>query len=169
MSFRYISSVIEKNVEIGDNTNIWYFSHLCDGVRVGNDCSIGQGVYLGPGVILGDNVRISNGVNIYPGTIIKNDVWIGNNTSFTNVRTQSVVKRPTSGKKGKISYTIIENGASIGANVTVVAGVRVGVSAVIADGSVVVDNIPDGSWANGNPAHVKSAYQSINKIYKNQK
>lgn len=166
---RFISAVIEKNVVLGEGTNVWYFSHLCDGVRVGDNCNIGERVYLGPGVLIGNNVRIGNGVNIYPGTIIRDDVFVGNNTSFTNVRTQSVVRRPTVGKKGKISYTIIENGASIGANVTIVAGVRVGVSAVVADGSVVVDNVPDEMWANGNPARTKSAYLSINKIYKNQK
>lgn len=154
MNKQYLSAIIEEDAIIGEHTSVWYFAHISEGVRIGVSCSIGERSYIGRGVIIGDNVRIGNGVNIYPGAIIKNGVFIGNNTSFTNVR------KPLVGKKGKILDTIVEDGVSIGANATIVGGVKIGKGAVVADGAVVVGHVPDGAWANGNPARVKTKNQS---------
>lgn len=148
--YQFLSAVIEENVILGDGTKVWYFAHICQDVRIGTDCNIGERSYIGRGVIMGDNVRVGNGVNIYPGAIIKSGVFIGNNSSFTNVR------KPQVGKKGKQLDTIVEENASIGANATIVGGVKIGKGAIIADGAVVVGHIPDGAWANGNPAKIKT-------------
>ena len=144
-----VSAIIEKNAISGNDTIAWYFSHICEGARVGDNCSIGEKSYIGKGVLIGDNVRIGNNVNIYEGAIIKNNVFVGNNTAFTNVR------KPIAGKKGKKLDTIIEDDVSIGANCTIVGGIKIGRGAIIADGAVVVSNVPDGAWANGNPAKIK--------------
>lgn len=146
---QFLSAIIEENVSIGDGTKVWYYSHICTKVKMGRDCVIGERTYIGEGVILGDNVKVGNGVNIYSGTVIKDGVFIGNNTSFTNVR------KPMARKVGKRLDTIVEEGASIGANSTIVGGVKIGKNAIVADGAVVVGNVPDNAWANGNPAKVK--------------
>lgn len=149
MQFDSVSAIIEEDVSIGDGSMIWYFAHLMEGVKLGLNCSIGEKTFLGKGVIIGDDVRIGNSVNIYDGAIIKNRVFIGNNTSFTNVRT------PRIGKPSKFLDTIVEDDVSIGANATIVAGVKLGKGCVIADGAVVVGNIPPMSFAHGNPARIK--------------
>lgn len=149
MSKQYLSAVIEEDVVIGQHTSVWYFAHIAEGARIGVSCNIGERVYIGKGVIIGDNVRIGNGANIYEGTIIRNNVFIGNNTSFTNVR------KPQAGRKGKLLDTIVEDGVSIGAGAVVVGGVKIGRGAIVADGAVVVGHIPEGAWANGNPARIK--------------
>ena len=144
-----VSAIIEENVSFGDGSFVWYFAHICTGARLGRSVNIGEKSYIGAGVIIGDNVKVGNNVNIYPGAIIKDNVFIGNNVSFTNVRKPNVLK------KGKPLDTIIEEGVSIGANSTIVGGVKIEKDAIIADGAVVVGNVPSGAWVNGNPGRIK--------------
>lgn len=144
-----VSSIIEKNAEIGQRTNIWYFSHVCEYAKIGEDCNIGEKSYIGSNVIIGNNVKVGNNVNIYDGAVIHDDVFIGNGVCFTNVR------KPVANQKGKKLHTIIEKEVSIGANCVIVGGITIGKGAIIADGSVVVGNVPAGVWVNGNPGKIK--------------
>ena len=144
-----VSAIIEENVTIGEDTFIWYFTHVMSGVKIGRKCSVGEKSFIGRGVLVGDNVKIGNNVNIYEGAIIKDNVFIGNNVSFTNVR-----KPKAQIKAKKFLNTLIEDGVSIGANATIVGGVKIGKDSVVADGSVVIKNIPDGVFVAGNPATI---------------
>lgn len=145
-----VSCIIEEDVTFGENSFAWYFTHICKGAKIGKNTNIGEKSYIGKNVIIGNNVKIGNNVNIYEGAIIKDNVFIGNNVSFTNVR------KPKADAIGKLLDTIIEYGVSIGANATIVGGIKIGKEAVIADGAVVVGNVPPFSWANGNPAKIKT-------------
>ena len=152
--FHTNNCVIEKNVTIGDGTKVWYFSHIRETAKIGVNCNIGDYVFIDRGVIIGDNVKIANKVSIYAGTIIRDRVFVGNNVVFTNVR------KPLTTRKGKRLDTIIGEDASIGANSTVVAGVKIGKKSTIGEGSVVLYDIPDYTFAAGNPARVKKRYQN---------
>lgn len=144
-----VSAIIEENVSFGEGTFVWYFSHVCEGARLGRSVNVGERSYIGTGVIIGDNVKVGNNVNIYSGAIIKDNVFIGNNVSFTNVR------KPNVFKKGVKLDTIVEEGVSIGANSTIVGGIKIEKNAIIADGAVVVGDVPEGAWVNGNPGRIK--------------
>ena len=144
-----VSAVIEEDVQIGKGSFVWYFSHVMSGAKIGQDCTIGEKVFIGKDVIIGDRVKIGNGASICEGAIIKDDVFVGMNAVFTNVR------KPVAFRKAeKYLDTIIEERSSIGANATVVGGVRVGKGSMIADGAVVIGNLPDGILAAGNPARI---------------
>ena len=140
-------AIIEDNVSVGEETKVWYFSHVCRGAKIGRNCNIGEGVYVGENVIIGDNVRIANRASIYRGAVIKDDVFIGAHTVITNVRKPRAYKRAR-----KIEDTIIGQGATIGAGVVIVAGVKIGEKSIIADGSVVINNIEPHRFVAGNPA-----------------
>lgn len=144
-------SVVEEGVEIPEDSNVWYFSHICRGAKIGHKVNIGDGCYIGEGVIVGDEVRIGNNVSLYEGIIVKDRVFIGNGAVFTNVRKPKVVR-----KSKRYLITVIEEGASIGANSTLVAGVRIGKNAIIADGASVAWNVPDWAYVVGNPARLVS-------------
>ncbi|MBI2723273.1 MAG: N-acetyltransferase [Bacteroidetes bacterium] len=154
-SFFATSAVIERNVSIGEETKIWYFSHIREGAKLGKECNVGDYCFIGENVIIGDDVRLGNGCQLYDGLIIKDHVRIGNNVSFTNVR------KPSAKHKGKHLDTIVEEYVTIGANCTIVGGIKIGQSAQIADGSVVFFDVPDGVFVAGNPGRIKK------QIYEN--
>lgn len=144
-----VSAVIEDNVSIGDGSFVWYFSHIMDNVKIGKNCTIGEKVFIGKNVMIGDRVKVGNGANICEGAIIKDDVFIGMGANLTNVR------KPLAYKKAeKYLDTIIEEKVSLGANTTVVGGTRIGKGAMVADGAVVIGNLPDAVLAVGNPARI---------------
>lgn len=133
------NSIIEEDVQIGDNSKVWYFSHIMNGVKIGENCSIGERVFIGRKVLIGNNVKIGNGTNIYEGAIIKDDVFIGNNVSFTNVR------YPRAWRKAReFLPVIVEEKATINANAIITGGVRIGKSSNIGDGAIVRNNVSDG-------------------------
>jgi len=134
------SSYIDTDVEIGDGTKIWHFSHVMSGTRIGRNCTVGQNVLVGPNVDVGDNVKIQNNVSVYEGVVLENDVFCGPSCVFTNV------DRPRSGfPTGRKAYlkTLVKQGATIGANATIVCGHTIGAYAFIGAGSVVTKDIPD--------------------------
>jgi len=140
-------SIVEDDVSIGDGTKIWYFSHVRTKAKIGRNCNIGDYCYIDKKVIIGDDVRIGNKVSIYQGAIIKDRVFIGNGTSFTNV------KKPFAYKKAKRYLdTIVEEDVSIGANCTIVAGVKIGRGAIVGDGAVVIRDVPERTFVGGTPA-----------------
>ncbi|EES50991.1 N-acetyltransferase [Clostridium botulinum] len=149
--FVHESSYIDDNVEIGEGTKVWHFSHIMSNSIMGEKCNIGQNVVISPGVKLGNGVKIQNNVSVYTGVICEDDVFLGPSCVFTNViNPRSFIER-----KSEYKQTIIGKGASVGANVTIVCGHNIGKYALIGAGAVVTKNIPDYALVVGNPAIVK--------------
>jgi UDP-2-acetamido-3-amino-2,3-dideoxy-glucuronate N-acetyltransferase len=146
------SSYIDKDTSIGENTNIWHFCHIMSGAVIGSNCNIGQNVFIANGVVIGNNCKIQNNVSLYEGVIIRDNVFIGPSAVFTNVKT------PRSDVSRKHCYlqTIVEEGATIGANATIICGNTIGRRSVVAAGSVVTKNVDPFVLVMGCPAVYKS-------------
>lgn len=149
--FVHESSYIDEGVRIGAGSKIWHFCHLMTGCRVGKQCNIGQNVVISPGVILGDRVKVQNNVSIYSGVICEDDVFLGPSMVFTNV----INPRAFIERKAEFKTTLIQKGASIGANATVICGNSIGRYALVGAGSLVSRNIPDYALVYGNPARFR--------------
>lgn len=149
--FVHESSYIDNSVEIGENTKIWHFCHIQSGAKIGKNCSLGQNVNISNNVIIGNDVKIQNNVSVYEGVEIEDGVFCGPSCVFTNDLTPRA-RYP----KGHENYkhTLIKEGASIGANATIICGNTVGRYAMIAAGAVVTKDIPDYALAVGVPAQV---------------
>ena len=146
--FVHSSPIIDKNVKIGKNTKIWHFCHVSSGTKIGKNCNIGQNVFVGQNVVIGDNVKIQNNVSVYSGVIIQNDVFIGPSVVFTNV----LKPRAYIDKKKKYDQTLVQKGATIGANSTIICGNMIGKFAFVGAGSVVTKNVLNNQLVYGNPA-----------------
>tara|TARA_B100001769_G_C21978749_1_gene526297 strand:+ start:296 stop:862 length:567 start_codon:yes stop_codon:yes gene_type:complete len=147
--FIHKSSFIDSNVDVGDNTKIWHFSHIQSGAKIGNSCSIGQNVNIGNNVIIGNSVKIQNNVSIYEGVELEDYVFCGPSMVFTNIK----LPRSEFPQRGGEHYlkTLVKKSASIGANATILCGVTIGKYAMIGSGAVVTKNIPDYALIIGNP------------------
>ena len=147
--FVHESSYVDDDVEIGAGTKIWHFCHVQRGARIGEKCSLGQNVNISNNVILGDGVKIQNNVSVYEGVELEDYVFCGPSCVFTNDLTPRA-KYP----KGSAGYkkTLVREGASIGANATVVCGHTIGRWALIGAGAVVTDDVPDHALMLGVPA-----------------
>lgn len=146
--FVHESSYVDDDVVIGDGTKIWHFCHIQKGARIGERCSMGQNVNIGNNVKIGNDVRIQNNVSVYEGVEIEDNVFCGPSCVFTNV----VTPRAHFSVHGVYSKTVIKEGASLGANCTVVCGHSVGRSALIAAGAVVTKDVKDYALMAGVPA-----------------
>ena len=146
--FAHPTAVIDEGCKIGKGTKIWHFSHIMTGAEIGENCNIGQNVVVSPGVKLGRNVKVQNNVSIYTGVICDEDVFLGPSMVFTNIT------NPRSQVIRKDSYvtTIVEKGASIGANATIVCGNIIGRYAFVGAGAVVTKDIKPYALVVGNPA-----------------
>lgn len=145
--FIHKSSVVDKNVTIGDNTKIWHFSHILKNTIIGEDCVIGQNCMIGPNVNIGSNVKIQNNVSIYDGLNIKDDVFIGPSVVFTNVMNpRSFINR-----KQEFKETLLNKGCTIGANATIICGVNIGEYSFVGAGAVINKNILPFEIIVGNP------------------
>ena len=150
-SFVHPSSYVDEPCSIGAGTKIWHFSHVMSNCRIGERCNIGQNVVISPEVVIGDNVKIQNNVSVYTGVILEDDVFCGPSMVFTNVTNpRSHVTR-----KNEYKRTLVRQGASLGANSTVVCGVTIGRYAFVGAGSVVTRDVPDYALVYGNPARVR--------------
>lgn len=147
--FVHESSYIDNNVIIGDGTKIWHFSHILDDTKIGKNCSLGQNVVVGPNVVVGEGVKIQNNVSIYDGVTIENNVFCGPSCVFTNV----INPRSSVIRKDEYLKTLVKEGASIGANATIVCGITLGKYCFIGAGSTVVKDVPDYALMVGNPAN----------------
>src|SRR5258705_366578 len=148
--FVHESSFVDEPSEIGEGTRIWHFSHVMSGSKIGRGCNIGQNVVISPEVRIGDNVKIQNNVSIYTGVELEDDVFCGPSMVFTNV----INPRSHVSRKDEYQRTLVKQGASIGANATVVCGHTIGCYSFIGAGAVVTRDVPDFALVVGNPGRI---------------
>ena len=147
------SAFVDEGAVIGEGTKIWHFSHIFSGARLGRHCKIGQNVVIHGSVVLGDNVKVQNNVSIYDGVTLEDNVFCGPSCVFTNIiNPRSVVNRNDPKFYRPI---IVRQGATIGANSTIVCGVGIGRYAFIGAGAVVTRDVPDYALVFGNPARIQ--------------
>ena len=136
-----------QSTQIGAGTQIWQFCVVLAGARIGRDCNLNAQVFVENDVVLGDRVTVKCGVQLWDGLTVEDDVFIGPNVSFANDKYPRSKQYPETFQR-----TVIERGASIGANATLLGGVRIGAGAMIGAGSVVTRDVPAGELWLGNPA-----------------
>lgn len=139
-----------ESKRVGSGTRIWAFSHVLEGAVIGSDCNICESVFIENDVVVGDRTTVKNGVQLWDGVRLGSDVFIGPNCTFTNDR------MPRSRRKPEMFLnTVVENGASIGANATILPGLRIGSGAMVGAGSVVTRDVPSNTIVFGNPAQIR--------------
>ncbi len=145
------SAFIDDGAEIGNGTVIWHVSHIMKNTKIGENCKIGQNVVVGPNVTVGNGVKIQNNVSVYDGVTLEDNVFCGPSMVFTNVfNPRSEVSR-----MDEVRPTLVKEGASLGANCTIVCGNTVGRYAFVGAGAVVSKDVPDHALVMGNPARIK--------------
>ncbi|MBP8238922.1 MAG: N-acetyltransferase [Saprospiraceae bacterium] len=145
--YAHDTAVIDPGAIIGDGSKIWHFCHIMPGAVLGQNCNLGQNVFVADDVILGNNVKVQNNVSIYAGVVCEDDVFLGPSMVFTNVyNPRSAVNR-----KGEYLSTIVRQGATIGANATIVCGIEIGAFAFIGAGALVRNDVPPYALIVGNP------------------
>jgi UDP-2-acetamido-3-amino-2,3-dideoxy-glucuronate N-acetyltransferase len=132
---------------IGEGTSVWQFCVILADAKIGKNCNVNCHVFIENDVVIGDNVTIKSGVQLWDGLRIEDNVFIGPNVTFTNDRLPRSKQYPE-----QFAITLIEKGASIGANVTIIGGVTIGQYAMIGAGGIITKNIPDYTLWYGNPA-----------------
>jgi UDP-2-acetamido-3-amino-2,3-dideoxy-glucuronate N-acetyltransferase len=146
--FAHESSYIDEGCVIGKGTKIWHFTHIMQKSIIGENCNIGQNVFVSPGVKLGNNVKVQNNVSIYTGVICEDNVFLGPSMVFTNI----VNPRSAVARRDQFLETLVKEGATIGANATIICGHTIGRFSFIGAGAVVTHDVPDHSLTIGNPA-----------------
>jgi UDP-2-acetamido-3-amino-2,3-dideoxy-glucuronate N-acetyltransferase len=142
------TAIIDEGARIGPGTRIWHWVHICGGARIGRDCSLGQNVFVGNRVVIGNNCKIQNNVSVYDNVTLEDDVFCGPSMVFTNVyNPRSAVPR-----KDEYRDTLVRQGATLGANCTIVCGVTIGRYAFVGAGAVVNRDVPDFALMVGVPA-----------------
>ena len=137
--FVHPTAIVDDGARIGHGTRIWHWVHVCGGAVIGERCSLGQNVFVGNRVVIGDNVKIQNNVSVYDNVTLENDVFCGPSMVFTNVyNPRSAVSR-----KDEYRDTLVKQGATLGANCTIVCGYTIGRHAFVGAGSVVNCPVPD--------------------------
>jgi UDP-2-acetamido-3-amino-2,3-dideoxy-glucuronate N-acetyltransferase len=160
--FVHESSYVDANVHIGEDTKIWHFCHIQSGAVIGEKCSLGQNVNISNNVKIGNEVKIQNNVSVYEGVTIEDGVFLGPSCVFTNDLTPRA--RYPKGHEGYLP-TLVKEGASIGANATIVCGNTIGKCAMVAAGAVVTKNVPDYCLVVGVPAKIIGKVDEIGKIF----
>ena len=149
MSFyQHESAIIDEGAQIGDNSRVWHFVHVCGGAKIGQGVSLGQNVFVGNKVIIGDHCKVQNNVSVYDNVILEEGVFCGPSMAFTNVyNPRSLIER-----KDQYRNTLIKKGATLGANCTIVCGVTVGEYAFVGAGAVINKDVPAYALVVGVPA-----------------
>ncbi|MEY8875325.1 MAG: acyltransferase [Leptothrix sp. (in: b-proteobacteria)] len=147
-AWMHASAIVDAGAQIGDDTRVWHFSHVCAGARIGARCSLGQNVFVANDVTIGDGVKIQNNVSVYDAVTIESDVFVGPSVVFTNVYNP----RAAVTRKDAYRRTVVRHGATLGANSTLVCGTTVGAYAFVAAGAVINRDVPDHALMAGVPA-----------------
>jgi len=138
-----------ESSDIGEGTRVWAFAHVLPGARIGRDCNICDGVFIEGDVVVGDRVTVKCGVQLWDGVRLHDDVFVGPNVSFANDRFPRSRQVPE-----KFQTTVVEQGASIGANATLLPGITIGSGAMVGAGAVVTRSVPANAIVIGNPARI---------------
>ena len=146
--YTHATAIIDVGAQIGDNTSIWHWVHICSDVIIGKNCSFGQNSYVGNDVQIGNNVRIQNNVSVYNYVTLEDDVFCGPSMVFTNVYNP----RAAVPRKNEYKTTYVKKGATLGANCTIVCGLIIGQYAFIGAGAVITHDVPDYALMVGVPA-----------------
>jgi len=148
--FVHESAYVDEGASVGEGTRIWHFSHVMSGAVVGKGCTLGQNVFIQSNVTIGNHCKIQNNVSVYEGVILEDYVFCGPSMVFTNVKDPRC-KYPQRGS-GFYLKTLVREGASIGANATIVCGNTIGRHAFIGSGAVITHDVPDYALMLGVPA-----------------
>ena len=146
--FAHETAVLDEGCQIGDDSRIWHFSHVMSRAVIGRNCVIGQNVMIANKVTLGNNVKVQNNVSVYEGVTCEDDVFLGPSMVFTNV----INPRAFIERKAEFQPTLVRQGATIGANATIVCGHTIGRYAMVGAGAVITHDVPDYALMTGNPA-----------------
>ncbi|HJR14635.1 MAG TPA: UDP-2-acetamido-3-amino-2,3-dideoxy-D-glucuronate N-acetyltransferase [Rhodanobacteraceae bacterium] len=146
--FVHPSAIVDEGAQIGDDSRVWHFVHVCAGARIGSGVSLGQNVFVGNRVVIGDRCKIQNNVSVYDNVTLEEGVFCGPSMVFTNVyNPRSLVER-----KNEYRDTFVKKGATLGANCTIVCGVTIGAFAFVGAGAVVTRDVPAYALMVGSPA-----------------
>jgi UDP-2-acetamido-3-amino-2,3-dideoxy-glucuronate N-acetyltransferase len=142
------TAIVDEGAIIGEGTRVWHWVHVSGGAKIGSGCSLGQGVYVGSKVVIGNRCKIQNNVSVYDCVELADDVFCGPSMVFTNVyNPRSAIER-----KSEYRNTYVSEGATLGANSTIVCGVKIGRHAFVGAGAVIRENVPDFAMMVGVPA-----------------
>lgn len=147
-AFIHPTAVVDQGARIGDETRIWHFCHVMAGAEIGAQCSLGQGCFVSAGARVGSGVRVQNNVSLYDGVVLEDEVFIGPCAVFTNVTNP----RAAVSRRAEYQRTVVKQGATVGANATVMPGRTLGRYCFVAAGAVVVHDVPDFALVMGVPA-----------------
>ena len=142
------SAIVDAGAKIGNDTRVWHFVHVCSGAQIGEGCSLGQNVFIGNKVTIGNNVKIQNNVSVYDNVHLEDDVFCGPSMVFTNVyNPRSFIERKT-----EYRDTLVKQGATLGANCTIVCGVTIGEYSLVGAGAVINKDVKPFALMVGVPA-----------------
>lgn len=147
--FQHSSAIIDEGAQIGSESRIWHFVHICGGARIGAGVSLGQNVFIGNKAVIGNHCKVQNNVSVYDNVILEEGVFCGPSMVFTNVyNPRSLIER-----KDQYRDTLVRQGATLGANCTIICGVTIGAYAFVGAGAVVNKDVPDYALIVGVPGH----------------
>lgn len=145
--YQHESAIVDDGAQIGDDSRVWHFVHVCGGAKMGKGVSLGQNVFVGNKVTIGDKCKVQNNVSVYDNVHLEEGVFCGPSMVFTNVyNPRSLIER-----KEEYRDTLVKRGATLGANCTIVCGVTIGQHAFVGAGAVVNKDIPDYAMVVGVP------------------
>ena len=144
----HFTVIVDDGASVGEGCKIWHWSHICDGAQVGRNCSLGQNVFVGGKAKIGNDCKIQNNVSVYDNVTLLDHVFCGPHVAFTNV----INPRAGISRRNEYKNTLVETGATLGANVTVVCGVRIGEYAFVGAGAVVTKDVAPYALVVGVPA-----------------
>lgn len=156
--FIHPAALVEPGAQMGASTRVWAFAHILKGARIGRHCNVCDHVFVENDVIIGDNVTVKSGVQLWDGVTLEDNVFVGPNATFVNDRFPRSRDYPQA-----VGRTTIRNGASIGANATLLTGIEVGRSAMVGAGAVVTQSVPPNAIVVGNPARISGYVDSREK------
>ncbi|MCU4387265.1 UDP-2-acetamido-3-amino-2,3-dideoxy-D-glucuronate N-acetyltransferase [Acinetobacter haemolyticus] len=149
MSFyQHETAIVDDGAQIGEDSRVWHFVHVCGGAKIGRGVSLGQNVFVGNRVVIGDHCKVQNNVSVYDNVVLEEGVFCGPSMVFTNVyNPRSLIER-----KDQYRDTLVKKGATLGANCTIVCGVTIGAYAFVGAGAVVNKDVPAYALMVGVPA-----------------
>lgn len=148
--FVHPTACVDEGAKMGEGTKVWHFTHIMSGANIGKNCVIGQNCFISSRAVLGEGVKLQNNVSVYDLITLEDKVFVGPSAVFTN----DINPRAPYPKGGKWIPTLVKEGASIGANATLLCGITIGRWSFVGAGAVVTKNVPDYAIVAGIPARV---------------